>query len=170
MSFLVNYHEATFTARDREAMVEALSSAVGDLERGNNLFHEVLCDYFMARDPDAIPAIEVNRISDKLLIVYDIITDFIRYFYLVTASRWEPEVDIFSQTVKRLSDGLECDKLRDELWSKVRGEADSPIRAKLDETEGMEDEAAIKELKSLMKGGEADGRSTRKGAGDAPGE
>ena len=150
MSFLSNYHEATFTARNRAAMVEALTDAAGDLERGNNLFHEVLCDYFMARDPDAIPANEVNRISDKLLIVYDIITDFVRYFYLVTASKWEPEVEIFLQTVKRLSDGLECDKLRDELWRKVRGDTDSPIRAKLDETEDMEDEAAIKELKACI--------------------
>ena len=150
MSFLSNYHEATFTARDRAAMVEALSSAVRDLERGNNLFQEVLCDYFMERDPDAIPANEVNRISDKLLIVSDIITDFVSYFYLVTASKWEPEVDIFFKTVKRLADGLECDNLRRELWPKVRGEADSPIWAKLDETEDMEDEAAIKELKALL--------------------
>ena len=150
MSFLANYHEATFTARDRAAMVEALSDAVQDLERGNNLFHEVLCDYFMGRDPDAIPANEVNRISDKLLIVSDIIMDFISYFYLITASKREPEVDIFFQTVKRLADGLECDNLRSDLWTKVGGAADSPIRAKLDETEGMEDEEAIKELKALL--------------------
>lgn len=146
MSFLTNYHDATFTARDRGAISEALSEAVGGLERGNNLFREVLCDYFMARDPDSIPAYEVKRISDKLLIVFDIITDFIRYFYLVTASKWEPEVDDFFRTVKNLSDGLECDKLRDELWTKVRGDADSPIRTKLNETENMEDKEAMKEL------------------------
>lgn len=150
MSFLSNYHEATFTAKDRDAIGEALYDAVKDLERGNNLFQEVLCDYFMGRDPDAIPAIEVNRISDKLLIVSDIIMDFIRYFYLVTASRWEPEVAVISRTMKRIGDGLECDRLRDELSTRARRDVDGPIRAKLNETEDMEDEAAIKELKAYI--------------------